>query len=158
MVLPYAELTSRLDRTPLHYTSQVNHLFESLMKKFNPDFHFDVTWAARIEPFSKDGARIYDVGPRIELVPPPKLTHPLQRAEYERYLGQQVPVTFMLDVPLQIIAGTDLEAFIADVAFEEPVVLSDFSYRAVGVAYGDFDGKYNGRVYLQIICAVDAPT
>jgi hypothetical protein len=124
------------------------------MNNLRQEFHFDTRYAVLVEPPQKN-CRLFEVGPMPEIVAPQRLTFPLQRAEYERYLGQQVPVTFVLDVPLKELVGGEPHAFIEEVAFAEPVRLSDLQYRPVGASYDELDGKYNGRVHLQIVCAID---
>jgi hypothetical protein len=42
-----------------------------------------------------------------------------------------------------------------EVAFAEPVQISELHYRAVGASFEDFEAKYCGRVHLQVMCALD---
>ena len=125
------------------------------MKNFRQEFHFDTRFPVRLQPVQQDAPRVYEFGPGDDFVVPPLLTTPLERPEYERYLAQQVPVTFVLDVPLATVAGGDIAAFVREMAFAEPVRISDLQYRAVGVSFDAFETEYSGRVHLQVMCALD---
>jgi hypothetical protein len=126
------------------------------MRNFRQEFHFDTSFAVRLQPAKQDVPRVCEFGgPRADSVVQPVLTSPLEHSEYARYLGQQVPVTFVIDVPLEIVVGGDIASFILDVAFAAPVLISELQYRAVGASFEDFEAKYCGRVHLQVMCALD---
>jgi hypothetical protein len=125
------------------------------MRNLKQEFHFETSYAVRLRPTEQEVSRLVEFESGYDHVVPKLLTSPLERAEYERYLGQDVPVTFVLDVPLETVVGGDIAAFVVEVAFAEPVRISELHYRAVGVSFEDFEAKYCGRVHLQVMCALD---
>ena len=127
-----------------------------VMKNFRQEFHFDTSFPVRLHPVQSEAPRICEYGGmRADLVVPALLTSPLAPSEYARFLGQQVPVTFVVDIPLKTIAEGGMEAFVREMAFAEPVRISELQYRAVGASFDDFGTKYSGRVHVQILCALD---
>lgn len=126
------------------------------MHSFRREFHFDTRFAVRLQSVSENSPRLMEVGPGDAPAVPALLTSALERSEYVRFLGQQVPVTFVLDVPLSIIVKGAIAPFVEEMAFAESVQVSDLQYRAVGASFDEFSAEYSGRVHLQVSCALDA--
>lgn len=117
---------------------------------------FEVSASEVLQPANSDSRRVIEYIDG-EPVPAP-LTSPLQRDEYERFIGLGLPVTFTIRVQLlELLNLADsFSDHVADVVFSDAVRPQMCDYRVVGASYGKFAASYSGHVHLQVCCLLDA--
>lgn len=117
---------------------------------------FEVNASEVLQPKNSDARRVIEY---IDGAPvPAPLTSPLQRDEYDRFVGLSLPVTFTIRVQLlELLNLADsFSDHVAEVVFSNEVRPQICDYRVVGASYGKFAEPYSGYVHLQVCCLLDA--
>lgn len=93
---------------------------------------------------------------------PPRIAGwPMNQTLYEAYLDQDILVTFLAMVPLDILVhgGADGLAEYCQQAFGEFAEMSDTEFRAVPAASASdsWDERFDGDVAIQVTCSLHSP-